>query len=816
MFQRVCVPAAGGLISARFLRALICVIPLASGLVAQNETGRIMGVVTDPSGAVVRSAKITVRETGTGLTQVTATDQTGAWAVPALPAGRYVVVASAPGFANAQRTGLSVSAGAQVTLDLNLLPTPQTNSVTVTGLTAGDRDTLAPELIKTNDTAELASDFSGIDLLNDGGLSGIPAIHGLADERVAVRVDGMEIGSACVMHMNPPLSYLDPSQAGNLDVIAGITPVSRGGDSIGGTVAVDTAPPEFSTGSAPRVHGNIEAFHRTNGVANGGSASLAFSTKNFQIGYTGSYVNANDYKDGAGLLVASTFYEAQKNALQASAREGNNLFSIGIGYQYIPQQGFPNAFLDMTGNQAKFANFHYQGKFSWFSKEVTLEGRLYYENTRHSMDILRDKVPGVEMPMFTRGANLGYLVQTEIPLSARDTLRAGHEFRRFTLDDWWTPATNVIGTLGPNTLLNVNNGRRNRFGTWAEWEARRSKRWTTLLGIRSDIVLMDTGDVQGYNNSPAATGDAAYYADAAEFNSAGHARQDYNFDLTALARFDAAPFLSIEAGYARKTRSPSIYERYLWAKRSFFSADMEGWFGDLNGYTGNLDLKPEVAHTISSTISLRDATNKGWELRITPYYTRIQNYIDAGRCPLIDDGSDGCTAANFTATSGFAILQFANYPAKLYGFDGSFRAPLGQTAAGRFSLAGTLGEVRGENLDTKDNLYRLMPFHGDLSLQHERGGWSGAFSLKAVDAKTRVDAVRIELPTAGFALLSLRGGYRWKLAETASVRLDAGIENLANRQYDLPLGGRYWTDFSGGSSVPGLGRSFLSGLSFTF
>jgi iron complex outermembrane receptor protein len=432
------------------------------------------------------------------------------------------------------------------------------------------------------------------------------------------------------------------------------------------------------------------------------------------------------------------------------------------------------------------------------------------------MDILRDKLPGVEMPMFTRGGNIGYLVEAEIPLSARDTLRFGHEFRRFTLNDWWTPTSNVVGTLGPNTLLNVNNGRRNRFGTWAEWEARRSKRWTTLLGIRSDIVLMDTGNVEGYNNSPATTGDAAYYADATEFNSASHARQDYNFDLTALARFDAAPFLSIEAGYARKTRSPSIYERYLWVKRSFFSADMEGWFGDLNGYTGNLDLKPEVAHTVSSTISLHDSAGKGWELRLTPYFTRVQNYIDAERCPVINDGSDGCTAANFTATSGFVILQFANYPAELYGFDGSFRAPLGQTAAGRFSLVGTLGSVRGENLDTKDNLYRLMPFHGDVSLQHERGGWSGALSLKAVDAKTRVDAVRNELPTAGFALLSFRGGYRWKVAETASVRLDAGIENLANRRYDLPLGGRYWMDFNGDSSVPGMGRSFLTGLSFTF
>jgi iron complex outermembrane receptor protein len=789
-----------------FQRILIYVISLASGLFAQSGTGRITGVITDSSGGVVQSAKITVRETASGLTKTATTDPAGTWAVAALPAGRYVVLAVAPGFSNAQRDGVALTAGAQVAVDLKLMPAPQTNSVTVSGLT------FVPELIKTNDTASLAGDFSGIDLYNDGGLSGVPAIHGLADERVAVRVDGMELGSACVMHMNPPLSYFDPSEVGYLNVIAGITPVSRGGDSIGGTVAVDSAPSEFSDTGAPQVHGNIEAFHRTNGVANGGSASFAFTTKNFRLGYTGSYVNANDYKDGSGSLVASTFYEAQNNALEAALRAGNHVFTVGIGYQNIPQQGFPNSFMDMTGNEAKYANLHYQGKFS----KVKLEGRLYYENTRHSMDILRDKVPGTEMPMYTRGGNTGYLLEAVIPLSAHDTLRVGHEFRRFTLNDWWTPTTSAIDTLGPNTLLNVNNGRRDRFGEWAEWEGRRAKKWTTLLGIRSDVVLMDTDNVQGYNNSPATLGDAAYYADATAFNSVSHARTDYNFDVTALARYDATPFLSVEAGYARKTRSPSLYERYLWVKRSFFAADMEGWFGDLNGYTGNLDLKPEVAHTVSTTISLHDPANKGLELTFTPYFTRVNNYIDAGRCPVINDGSDGCTADNFTATSGFVILQFANYRAELYGFDGSFRAPLGQSAAGRFSLVGSFGEVRGENLDTRDNLYRLMPFHGEISLQHERGGWSGALSLKAVDAKTRVDAERLELPTAGFALLNFHGGYHWKLSETTSVRLDAGIENMANRQYDLPLGGRYWTDFSGMSNVPGMGRTFVSGLSFAF
>jgi iron complex outermembrane receptor protein len=225
------------------------------------------------------------------------------------------------------------------------------------------------------------------------------------------------------------------------------------------------------------------------------------------------------------------------------------------------------------------------------------------------------------------------------------------------------------------------------------------------------------------------------------------------------------------------------------------AVNMNGWFGDGNGYTGNMDLRPEVAHTVSGTAGWHDAAKKGWELKVTPYFTRVQNYIDVNRCPVIADGSDGCTAGNFTANSGFVTLQFANHPARLYGVDVSVRAPLGGNAKiGRFGLIGALGYVRGRNLDTGDNLYHMMPVHGDVALEHRRGVWSSAVDFQAAGAKTDVEAIRNELPTPGYALLNLRSGYRWKLAERVGLRLDVGIDNLTNRKYDLPLGGRYWAD----------------------
>ena len=196
----------------------------------------------------------------------------------------------------------------------------------------------------------------------------------------------------------------------------------------------------------------------------------------------------------------------------------------------------------------------------------------------------------------------------------------------------------------------------------------------------------------------------------------------------------------------------------------------------------------------------------------------MQDYIDVDRCPVITDGSNGCTAAKFAATSGFVTLQFANHAARLYGADSSVRIPLGGGAkSGSFALAGVLGYVRGENLDTGDNLYHMMPLHGNLALEHHRGQWSSTLEFRAVDAKSDVQAARNELRTPGYALVNLRSSHQWKLVERASMRLDAGIDNLGNRMYDLPLGGRYWVgDKTGNSSVPGMGRTFYGGLTFQF
>ena len=76
-----------------------------AALLAQTANGRVLGTITDPSGAAITGAKVTVINTDTHLPRETATDKEGTFQVLDLPIGTYSVTAEAPGFNKAVTLG---------------------------------------------------------------------------------------------------------------------------------------------------------------------------------------------------------------------------------------------------------------------------------------------------------------------------------------------------------------------------------------------------------------------------------------------------------------------------------------------------------------------------------------------------------------------------------------------------------------------------------------------------------------------------------------------------------------------------------------
>jgi hypothetical protein len=93
-------------------------------------TGEVRGTVSDPSGAVVPGAIVTL--TGNGRAQSTVTDFVGTYEVDHLSPGRYSVSVQAPGFSRFTEQGLVVERGQESEADATLAIRQATQVVTVT------------------------------------------------------------------------------------------------------------------------------------------------------------------------------------------------------------------------------------------------------------------------------------------------------------------------------------------------------------------------------------------------------------------------------------------------------------------------------------------------------------------------------------------------------------------------------------------------------------------------------------------------------------------------------------------------------------
>jgi hypothetical protein len=89
-------------------------------VVLAQTSSSLTGLVSDPSGATIAAAKVTVRNVSTEMERATTTDGAGRFQFPALPVGDYEIDASKPGFSEETRTGIHLVVGQQAAADLRL------------------------------------------------------------------------------------------------------------------------------------------------------------------------------------------------------------------------------------------------------------------------------------------------------------------------------------------------------------------------------------------------------------------------------------------------------------------------------------------------------------------------------------------------------------------------------------------------------------------------------------------------------------------------------------------------------------------------
>jgi outer membrane receptor protein involved in Fe transport len=106
-------------VAVRVIALVFAVLGLSVTMFGQAETGKISGTVSDPTGAIVTTARVTVKSVDTGLTREATTSSGGGYTITNIPAGNYMVTVSAPGFSEFKKS-VEVTVGTAQALDVHL------------------------------------------------------------------------------------------------------------------------------------------------------------------------------------------------------------------------------------------------------------------------------------------------------------------------------------------------------------------------------------------------------------------------------------------------------------------------------------------------------------------------------------------------------------------------------------------------------------------------------------------------------------------------------------------------------------------------
>jgi hypothetical protein len=138
------------------LRAGVVALLLCAGVLqAQSIVGRISGTVTDPTGAVIPNASVSITAESTKMVRAVKTDDNGFYVATALPVGAYTVSVEFQGFKKSAKTGANLVADGRLTVDFALEVGDTASSVQVVEAVAEAVNTVSGEVGRVIDTQQV-------------------------------------------------------------------------------------------------------------------------------------------------------------------------------------------------------------------------------------------------------------------------------------------------------------------------------------------------------------------------------------------------------------------------------------------------------------------------------------------------------------------------------------------------------------------------------------------------------------------------------------------------------------------------------------
>ncbi len=630
----------------------------------------------------------------------------------------------------------------------NVMDTLDTIEVQGKTITPAETTVDTQQLSPGRDTGDTLRDLLGVSGSRMGGHGIDPTIRGLSQTQINVLLDGAYVHGGCPNRMDPPTSYAPAGRYEEITVIRGTQTLEYGGGGPGGTILFERVTDRFD--SDKKVRGRLDAGYRGNSDTQDYSADIAVGNQSLFGRLIGSYTDAENYEDGSGNEVRSSFKERGGTVILGYTPSDATRAEVSYDKQKTRDALFPGAGMDSpkSDNETVRLKFDTRDLGGSFPRVKT---EFYSSEIDHVMDnySLRPN-RGMKLRAPSTSDTMGGRLVTEIDSSVGlwkvgiDVQNNDRDAKRFN-DTGPQPVLNSV--LWPGVEID-------QTGVFAELTHNLNKRNRVIGGLRYDHVKSDASkadlDPPGMLMSPNQL--YAIYYDGAQ------ARKDIDHNVGGLLRFEhdlADGAATLYAGIARSVRTPDATERFI-ASNSMTPSDR---------WVGNPYLDPEKHHQIELGIMMH---GERWDTDGSVYYNDVSDYILRDR--FTADVNNATIYRNIDATliGGEASLS--------YRFSDNWRTELG------------VAYVWAENDTDNRSIAQTPPFEGRASIEYSREKWIAGAGVHAAVKQTRVDLdSSTGIPGQGLDVQETPGWVTLDLNTSYEVNdyiaLDIGVDNVFDKAY---------------------------------
>ncbi|MBM3769434.1 MAG: hypothetical protein FJW32_28995, partial [Acidobacteria bacterium] len=328
---------------------------------SQGTTSRLVGVVTDTTGASVSGAQVRLTNEGTNVTFLANTAENGAYGFEAVQSGTYTVSIEANGFKKFSAKGNRVTIGQPTTVNVTLQLGTVTETIEVSGAaelvqtsTSGNHGQVLEERTIKDLPIVGTRGRNPLDLLliqpgvnNGANTGGGVHIHGARDRSFNFTLDGIDINETSAGGSNFTPIRTNPDMLAEFRVLTGNFTADSGRNS-GAQVAMVTK------SGTNELHGSAFWLYRTprfNASEWENNLNRVVKPQFVQHIFGGTL--------GGAIIKNKTFYFASGQGLRAlnTAIVTRTVYTESMRrgvYRYMPTRNFPagvaNASVDQSGN----------------------------------------------------------------------------------------------------------------------------------------------------------------------------------------------------------------------------------------------------------------------------------------------------------------------------------------------------------------------------------------------------------------------------------------------------------------------------------